>query len=169
MERLTFRHDCPAHDFHGRAEPCEPINCLDEYSKKALEAVVNRLAAYEDTGLEPEKIRDILERYAGFRTAISDETGQPVISWTRAGELVRADKEGRLVVLSKESIAARYEVAEILENDLKESSFYDPSVGVYGLTWAQSELWQAIIDGLNAGNAEAEAALSGGGDDAQNP
>lgn len=56
MERLTFRHDCPYNDFHGRAEPCEPINCLDQYRKKALDAVIDRLAVYEDTGLEPEEI-----------------------------------------------------------------------------------------------------------------
>ena len=76
--------------------------------------------------------------------------------------LVEAKKEGRVVVLPKEPIAARFEVADMLEDDLKESSFSDPSVGVYGLTWAQSELWQAIIDGLNAGDTEAEAALPGG-------
>ena len=77
--------------------------------------------------------------------------------------LVEAKKEGRLVVLPKESIAARFEVADMLEDDLKESSFYDPSVGIYGLTWAQIDLWRAIIDGLNAGNAEAEAAPPGDG------
>ena len=60
---------------------------------------VDRLAAYEDTGLEPEEIKVILERYYAFRSAISDETGQPMVSWTRAGEICRADKDGRLVVL----------------------------------------------------------------------
>lgn len=57
------------------------------------------LAAYEDTGLEPEEIKVILERYHAFRSAISDETGQPMVNWTRAGEICRVEKDGRLIVL----------------------------------------------------------------------
>ena len=66
-----------------------------EYSGEAAD----RLAAYEGTGLEPEDIKNILDRYKVFRSAISDETGQPMVSWTRAGELCRADRDGRCVVL----------------------------------------------------------------------
>lgn len=61
--------------------------------------VWERLKQYEDTGLEPEETKDILERYRAFRSAISDETGKPMISWTRAGEICRAEQDGRLVVL----------------------------------------------------------------------
>lgn len=48
MDRLTFRNDCPGLDFDGQAEPCEPINCCDNYSSKAVNDIVDRLAAYED-------------------------------------------------------------------------------------------------------------------------
>lgn len=66
MERLTFRHDCPGQSFHDHAESCEPINCIDEYSVKARNAVVYRLAAYEDTGLAPEEIEHTLMNFSAF-------------------------------------------------------------------------------------------------------
>lgn len=64
--RLTFRHDCPGLSFHERAESCEPITCIDEYSQKALDEVINRLAAYEDLGTVEELTEKLqqLERYS---------------------------------------------------------------------------------------------------------
>lgn len=59
----------------------------------------DRLAAYEDTGLEPEEIAEILEQHKGFKSAINDENNVPQVSWGRASELCRADKDGRAVVL----------------------------------------------------------------------
>ena len=53
MERLTFKRT------DGYAEPCEPINCIDEYSNVARNIVVDCLAAYEDTGLTPSDIADL--------------------------------------------------------------------------------------------------------------
>ena len=91
MERLTYEKSRSRWD-EGRF----PTKYT---SRHTFQEVVARLAAYEDTGLGPEEIKTILERYRAFRSSISDETGQPMVSWTRAGEICRAEKDGRLVVL----------------------------------------------------------------------
>lgn len=67
----------------------------------------------------------------------------------RLEELSKADKEGRIVVLPAEAINARHDVADILEDWKQEAEFEDTSVGIYGFTWAESMLFEAIIDALN--------------------
>lgn len=95
MERLTFRHETPYSKFNGTAEPCEPIHCADEYSKKALDSILERLAAYEDTGLEPEVFKKVFNEDAILKLA-----GQVLdVAPGRLRELARAEKDGRLVVL----------------------------------------------------------------------
>lgn len=67
-----------------------------EYSNQA----VDRLAAYEETGLEPEEIEKIasdVER--GFFHAAARRYGIPV---DRLRELAKADRDGRCVVLPQE-------------------------------------------------------------------
>ena len=59
-----------------------------EYSGEA----VDRLAAYEDTGLEPDEIK-VLQEYHDLHTADDAEASRRLI------ELARADREGRCVVL----------------------------------------------------------------------
>lgn len=64
---------------------------------------VDRLAAYEDTGLEPEEIDRILDAY-GRGMTLRTETAQRLeivkgIQTDRLRELAQADKEGRCVVL----------------------------------------------------------------------
>ena len=91
MNRLTTRIEgvaAQAWEHEEQHTPAEWIDLLQE-----------RLAAYEDTGLEPEELAEILEQYKGFKSAISDENNVPQVSWGRASELCRADKEGRVVVL----------------------------------------------------------------------
>lgn len=91
-ERLTFRHDCPGMDIHGKADPCEPINCIDEYSSKAVDDIIERLATYEDTGLTPD---DLL----------------------RAAELLKAEKEGRCVMLDEKTALAMFAGARAIESN----------------------------------------------------
>jgi len=55
----------------------------------ALDKAIDRLAAYEDTGLEPEAVE-------AMKTAIKEFDG---ISIDHLLELVQAEKDGRLVVL----------------------------------------------------------------------
>lgn len=139
MERLTYR------DANGEAW----------YSDAGTEQDrLRRLAAYEDTGLEPEDFRRAFNGATILKLA-----GQALgITSDRLRELAQADKEGRCVVLPEESINARYDVADILQDDLNEADYSEPSVGIYSLTWAEKELWQAVIDGLNSGREEVEKA-----------
>ena len=65
----------------------------------AIQAAVmrNRLAAYEDTGLEPEEIAKIREDVeTGYLKSTARRYGIPV---DRLRELAKADREGRCVVL----------------------------------------------------------------------
>ena len=91
MERLTEKHIECINDFCYKTG-CELYsNCpsLDRY---------NRLAAYEDTGLEPEDIKelctpDICELATLLRRMILNGWAERLV------ELVKADEEGRLVEL----------------------------------------------------------------------
>ena len=85
MERLTRR----------RADTGEPCICTIE----GLNNAVERLAAYEDTGLEPEEIKelctdDVAKIAKLFRHMIEDG------SIDHLQELLEAEKDGRMVVSS---------------------------------------------------------------------
>ena len=65
-----------------------------------IEAAINRLAAYEDTRLEPEEIARILDAY-GRGMTLRTENAQRLeivkgIQTDRLRELARADKDGKL-------------------------------------------------------------------------
>lgn len=78
MERLTYRSDdgscCFLHCMHCEGDNCKCCNEVDN--------AADRLAAYEDTGLTPEDLQ-----------------GHGDIDFLRVIELLKADAEGRLVVL----------------------------------------------------------------------
>lgn len=66
-----------------------------EYSGKAID----RLAAYEDTGLEPEDLRLAFDEYL-MRVLFEDWKDKPqCVTADRLRELAQADREGRCVVL----------------------------------------------------------------------
>ena len=85
MERLTKRNEFDGTvDFvKPHYEPLSPVDCVAE--------VLNRLAAYEDTGLSPE----ICAEYKKFE----DEAISKGVTFNRIVELMDAESEGRLVVL----------------------------------------------------------------------
>ena len=92
MERYTEKH----YDGNGYylicSGNCETFNCGD---CGILDKIVDRLAAYEDTGLEPEDFK---------RTFTEDAllilTGQLLgVTPDRLRELAQADREGRCVML----------------------------------------------------------------------
>ena len=87
MERLTRRSDTGhayyPHCFEGPCNRrCE--ECLFD------ETVCERLAAYEDSGREPEEVLPELMRLADLES---------ICSYTRLRELAEADKEGRVAVV----------------------------------------------------------------------
>ena len=59
-----------------------------------MDAIMMRLAAYEDTGLEPEEVSALVKDWSDLRTMIGECGGVD-----RLRELAAADKDGRLVVL----------------------------------------------------------------------
>ena len=96
MERYTEKH----YDGNGYylicSGNCETLNCGD---RGILDKIVDRLAAYEDTGLEPEKV--LPKEYAGeiMKSMILLKEYQKLGPIDRLRELKQADDEGRCVVL----------------------------------------------------------------------
>ena len=90
MERLTRAH-YKASDGHYLvcSEMCEREDCTEECGH--FDEVIERLAAYEDTGLSPQACIEARE----IEAWLSAED----YSIHRMVELMRADKDGRLVVL----------------------------------------------------------------------
>ena len=94
MERLTaWTGGQPRHAYHPRCfeEPCYGSGCKIKDCPFET-AVCERLAAYEDTGLTPEQCENVK---IIIESAFSDDTSKA----ERIRELLKADKEGRLVVL----------------------------------------------------------------------
>ena len=94
MERLTEWYESShKHAYYPRCfeGPCYGSGC--EINDCPFEtAVCERLAAYEDTGLMPEQCENVK---VIIESAFSDDTSKA----ERIRELLKADKEGRLVVL----------------------------------------------------------------------
>lgn len=148
MERYTKRLS------NGQASWNYPSACYDENEtrNKVFKSVhrqkaCEKLAAYEATGLEPEEINSLQAEWGVNLKAL--ESYRRLGSFDRLSELSEADKEGRIVVFPAEAINARHDVADILEDWKQEAEFEDTSVGIYGFTWAESMLFEAIIDALN--------------------
>ena len=100
MERLTKRlEDGQAvfHECHGTCGTCDGADCY------CIGPMVDRLAAYEDTGLEPEEIERIVDAYGRGHT-LRTESAERLeivreIKTDRLRELAKAEKDGRLEVL----------------------------------------------------------------------
>ena len=96
MERLTRRSDT-GHAYYPRCfeEPCNRRceDCLFD------ETICKRLAAYEDTGLEPEEVlpKDKADEIALKLMRLADL--ESLCNYDRLRELAEADKDGRVVVL----------------------------------------------------------------------
>lgn len=103
MERLTERTTC------GVPNLAYPKSCYFQDGAKDPVAAsayrqqaIERLAAYEDIGLEPEEIKELIYRFEKcrvIRAALCDPTGQPIADPAHMRDLIKAEKDGRLVVL----------------------------------------------------------------------
>ena len=103
MARLTeWNGEQTRHAYYPRCfkapcygDGCKINDCLFET------AVCDRLAAYEDTGLEPEAVETgklaLCAKHMGDLETLNNT---PII---RLVELAEADKDGRVVVLKKEN------------------------------------------------------------------
>ena len=89
MERLTKRlEDGQAifHECHGTCGTCDGANCY------CIGPMVDRLAAYEDTGLDPEQVIELKSFTKGGIHKVDD-------GWKPVQDLLQAEQTGRLVVL----------------------------------------------------------------------
>lgn len=95
MERLTERFDgcVMKKGCHGPCRTCHMAECADIYP------MIDHLAAYEDTGLEPEDIVALQKREQGFVEMLVNVSCGCAVSYSRLAELAQAEKDGRLVVL----------------------------------------------------------------------
>ncbi|WP_281692970.1 hypothetical protein [Agathobaculum desmolans] len=98
MEKLSERLMCVLDD-------C--INCISPIQQDVIDKSVDRLAAYEETGLEPEEVADF-DRLAKLylEAGLDKQFVLACIEATKAGitvdrlrELAQADREGRCIVL----------------------------------------------------------------------
>jgi len=95
MERLTEKHYLAEDHYMKCSEDCNvDMDCID---CPAFDKIVERLAAYEDTGLTPEEVTAAKVALMGKTLAeITEFEGVPL---ARLRELAEADKDGRCVVL----------------------------------------------------------------------
>lgn len=134
----------------------------------------SRLSAYEDTGLEPEEIKRIVDAYGRGHTMRTESTERleivREIKTDRLRELVQAEQDGRLVVLPCKVGDTIYVIGESC--DFCETYLDEPErcmrcekghyVEERGFElWMLSELNESIF----LTREEAEAALAGEGGD----
>lgn len=95
MERLTEKHYLAEDHYMKCSEDCNvDMDCID---CPAFDKIVERLAAYEDTGLTPEEVTAAKVALMGKTLAeITEFEGVPL---AHLRELAEADKGGRCVVL----------------------------------------------------------------------
>ena len=95
MERLTEKHYLAEDHYMKCSEDCNvDIDCVD---CPAFDKLIERLAAYEDTGLTPEAVETVKLALAAKHLVDLETLNNTPIS--RLVELAEADKDGRVVVL----------------------------------------------------------------------
>lgn len=102
MERLTEHSKQTSHEngiccTHFRGPECLRVGGNCAMNCKWEEAAWSRLAAYEDTGMTPERCAEFARADAELRYIVMRDAEQEGVA--RLRELTEADKDGRLVVL----------------------------------------------------------------------
>lgn len=69
----------------------------DIWDEEGLIQQINRLAAYEDTGLEPEQVMELKSFTQGGIHKVDD-------GWKHVQDLLQAEKEGRMVLLPSKTV-----------------------------------------------------------------
>lgn len=148
MERLTEKHYLGTDHYMKCSGKCNvDMDCIDCPS---FDCLVERLAAYEDTGLTPERCAEFARADAEGRYIVMRDAEQEGVA--RLRELAEADKEGRVVVLPCKVGDRLYEVT-----GRKTISVYEVRairVELFGLfiEWdiVEGFAWQSLA-GINAG------------------
>lgn len=102
MERLTYRSGEYWEVKGADGTPCDEV-CENRFLSGChdcqIQTAFDRLAAYEDTGLEPGDIDALKKREQGLAELLVQVSCGCAVSYTRLEELAQAEKDGRLVVL----------------------------------------------------------------------
>lgn len=128
MERLTRRSDT-GHAYYPRCfeEPCNGNGCKFK-DCPFDETICERLAAYEDTGLEPREVSATVKDWSDLCTIIGECGGID-----RLRELAEADKDGRVVVLPVKPVLTPI-ISSMLytieDGDIYEDALYEAVVGM---------------------------------------
>lgn len=126
MERLTFEGnfcDIAQCDVIPGGSYCESSSCTQR-------KVWERLKAYEDTGLTPERCAEFARADAEGRYIVMRDAEQEGVA--RLRELAEADKDGRLVVLPVKPVFAPILLYIIEDGDIYEDALYEAVVGMSG-------------------------------------
>ena len=145
MERLTEKHYLGTDHYMKCSGNCNvDMDCIDCPS---FDCLVERLAAYEDTGLTPAEVSALVKDWSDRCTIVGECGGID-----RLRELAEADKEGRVVVPPCKVGDRLYEVT-----GRKTISVYKVRairVELFGLfiEWdiVEGFVWQSL-SGINAG------------------
>lgn len=153
MERLTeWNDEQTRHAYYPRCfeEPCGGSGCKIENCPFET-AVCDRLAAYEDTGLEPEAVETVKLALAAKHLVDLETLNNTPIS--RLVELAEADKDGRVLILpcklGTKVYRIRYKIADYPDDP-------EPEIAT---TWFTPEYRDDIGKTVFLSREEAEKAL----------
>lgn len=158
MKRLTKSNPSGSASFIMDGETIPTIMTTDIH----MQVVLDRLAAYEDTGLEPEEIKEHEEAYIEIMTRTYGPLHQKIGKW------LQAEKDGRLVVLpcnvgdtvyeaNKRGFVSTYKVISVHISDCSVLVGWELIDGIYSSLngFEVSALGKTVF----LTRAEAEAAL----------
>ena len=135
MERLTEKHYLAEDHYMKCSEDCSvDMDCVD---CPAFDKLVERLAAYEDSWLSPQACAQAAE--------IEKQLASYDFSAKKMLEFIRADKDGRVIVLPAKKGDTWKKAMSILDKkyaEAKKLTFVrDP------LAWALYHTWKEFDDG----------------------
>ena len=158
MERLTYRLN---DQFDNPTDSIILMPYLRYEDPETRKKILNRLAAYEETGLEPEEINDMALEVATLKTIESMYGGLGKPDHLR--ELLQAEQDGRLVKLPFVAM-----VEQSLQDGKMKPFCEQKHNGRYAVVYVDHNKWKSpLIDicGKPYNREEAEnrmAALKGG-------
>ena len=171
MERLTKHSKQTSHEngiccTHFRGPECLEVGGNCAMNCKWEEAAWSRLAAYEDTGLTPERCAEFARADAEGRYIVMRDAEQEGVA--RLRELAEADKAGRLVVLPSNKALTNADRMRTATNQQLAKQLYDTQKELCRMLYKKlgfedelnfSEDYSDILAWLNAASKEAEKEL----------
>ena len=161
MERLTEKHYLGTDHYMKCSGNCNvDMDCIDCPS---FDCLVERLAAYEDTGLTPAEVSALVKDWSDRCTIVGECGGID-----RLRELAEADKDGRLVVLPCSKALTNADRMRTATNQQLAKQLYDTQKELCRMLYKKlgfedelnfSEDYSDILAWLNAPSKEAEKAL----------